>query len=51
MALPVVDSFQVVEVDHHHRQAPLMALGECDLALHETLKLAAVGEAGQVIGA
>jgi hypothetical protein len=49
MTLAVVDPLEVVEVDHHHRQAPLVALGERDLALHEALELSTVGKPCQMI--
>src|SRR5258706_517363 len=50
MTLAVVDAFQVVEVDHHHRQSTVVSLAECDLALHHTLELSAVGKPREVIG-
>src|SRR5436190_24287018 len=47
---PVVDALQVVEVDHHQGQPPVVPLGQRDLAFHDPFELATVGETGHVVG-
>src|SRR6266545_1444676 len=51
VAEAVVDALEVVEVDHHQSEAPVVALRERDLALHHPLELASVRETGEMVGA
>src|SRR5712692_266811 len=50
MAERVVDLFQVVEVDHHQRQAALVALRGCDRSVDRALELGPVSEPGEIVG-
>src|SRR6266550_3513177 len=51
VAVGVVDVLEVVEVDHHQREAALVPFGRCDRAVDRPLELRPVGQPGQVVGA
>jgi hypothetical protein len=45
MATAVVDPLQIVEVDHHQRQAAFVTFSERNLTLHEPFELATIRKA------
>ncbi len=49
MAVGVVDLFETIDVQHHHRQGPLKVARLFQLSLQATVEIAAVEELGQVV--
>ena len=51
MPIPIVDTFEVIDIQHQYRQRPVISFGRLKLNLRQFKKVTTVGHTRQYIGA